>query len=559
MGHANLAVMHRTVAERLGPRCALRYKCYGLYRDVSWRAYRGQADRAAAALIELGIQPGDRIGILSENRNEWLVSDIAILSTGAADVTMHAPLSAEQVEYQLSHSEARGVVVSNQEQADKVLDVLDALPSLEFLTSFDRIEVGGRIRHFTWAGLIQRGQQLGAAGRERVLQRERSLKQDDLATLIYTSGTTGKPKGVMLTHGNLVSNAEAMLEVSQIDAGDILLSWLPYSHIYARTVDHYLTTLAEATVCLAESIDTLIENIGETHPTWITAVPRFYEKVWASVEKLAVDKRQKALRNTFGPRIKWLSSGGAPLPRHICQAFIDAGLDLMEGYGLTESSPVISFNRQESYKVGSVGQAVPGVEVRIADDGEILTRGPHVMKGYWKNPEATTETIVNGWLHTGDVGELDDQGFLTITDRKKDLIVTSSGKNVAPSEIERLLVSDPYIDQAVVHGDGRSFLTALLVPNFPTLEAKAQELGCELDVVDDLIQSEPIHDFLAKRVDHVMQSVSKPERVRKFLVLGRPLQLEAAELTATLKVRRREIIRKYHDRLDALYRNRSRE
>ncbi|HEV3166530.1 MAG TPA: AMP-dependent synthetase/ligase [Isosphaeraceae bacterium] len=553
MAYANLATMHRTTAERLGPRPALRYKRHGLYHDLPWTNYRRQADGAAAALVDLGIQTGDRVGILAENRYEWLIADIAIVSAGGADVPMHAPLSSVQAEYQLFHSGARGVIVSNQAQADKVLAVLDRLPDLEFLVAFDPVETEGRIQTFSWDGIKQIGHRLGEPGLRGVLARERALNRESLATIIYTSGTTGQPKGVMLSHGNLLSNVEAVLAISETHADDIQLSWLPYSHIYARTVDHYMTIMAGELLCLAESINTLVENLAETQPTWMTGVPRFYEKVWASVEHIPKEERKKALQRIFGPRLRQLSSGGAPLPKHVAEGFFEAGILLLQGYGLTETSPVITFNRLASYRLETVGQAIPGVEIKIAPDGEILTRGPHVMLGYWKNPEATRETIVDGWLHTGDVGHLDADGFLTITDRKKDLIITSGGKNIPPSELERLLVSDPYIDQAVVYGDAKPFVSALIVPNFPSLQAKAQELGCTMEVKGDLIESPPVHAFLADRIERLMQSLSQPERVKAFLILARPFQVETEELTATLKLRRRHIIQKYIDSLNALY------
>ncbi|MBX6312686.1 MAG: long-chain fatty acid--CoA ligase [Isosphaeraceae bacterium] len=554
MAYSNLATMHRSVAEQLGPRAALRYKRYGLYHTISWDIYRRRADAAAAALIDFGIQPGDRIGLLSENRPEWLIADIAILSAGAVDVPIHAPSSPKQVEYQLGHSESRVVFVSNQAQADKVRSVLESLPRLEFLVSFEPVDVGGAIRHVTWEGLLQRGRMLGPQGQAEVRRREEALTLDDLATIIYTSGTTGLPKGVMLTHGNLLSNAATTVEISKSHTEDVILSYLPYSHIYARACDHYMAIYAGSTLCLAESIDTLVANLAEIQPTVLSSVPRFYEKVWASIEHLPPEARAKALRGILGSRVRHFSSGGAPLPRHVALGFMEAGLPLMEGYGLTESSPVISFNHPGAFKVGSVGRPIPGVEVKIAADGEILTRGPHVMKGYWKDPEATVEAIRDGWLHTGDVGYLDEDGFLFITDRKKDLIITSGGKNIAPSELERLLASDPYIDQAVVYGDGKPCPSALIVPNLPALEAKAAELGCRIELDDrDLIRTQALYDFMAERIDRLMQAVSNPERVKAFLMLGRPLKLDAEELTATLKVRRKHILSKFVDRLDALY------
>lgn len=551
----SLCAMHRSQAERLGPRVALRFPEHGLYHDISWDSYRRQADQSAAGLVDLGVQPGDRIAILSENRFEWRIADHAILSAGAADVPLHAPLAPAQVAFQVGHSESRGIIVSNQAQADKVFEVLDQLPLLEFLVSFEPIKSrSDRIRVLSWDQLRHQlsGDALTTALQE-VQRREVDLNSESLATIIYTSGTTGNPKGVMLTHGNLLCNAASTCEISFITIEDTLLSWLPYSHIYARCVDHYLTSIAGVTVALAESVDTLMSNLGEIKPQWLTSVPRVYEKVWNSVATLDEETRNAALRSVFGPRIKQLTSGGAPLPRQIAEGFFAAGLPLLEGYGLTETSPVISFNSIEQYRIGSVGKALGDVEVRIADDGEILTRGPHVMRGYWKNEEATNATIDDGWLKTGDVGRLDDDGFLFITDRKKDLFVTSSGKNIAPAELERILSRDEYIDQAVVYGDGRKFVSALIAPDFARLQAVADDRTVELTTDDEFLTAPELLTFLEERIQLVMEQVSQPERVKKFLVLARPFQVSDGELTATLKVRRRHIIDRYEEQLAALY------
>jgi long-chain acyl-CoA synthetase len=551
----SLCAMHRSQSQRLGPRVALRFPEHGLYHDVSWDMYRRQADQAAAGLIDLGVQPGDRVAILSENRFEWLIADHAILSAGAADVPLHAPLAPAQVAYQVGHSESRGIVVSNQAQADKVFEVLDELPLLEFLISFDPIESrSDRIRVLSWDQLRHQlsGDVLDAALQE-VQRREADLNSESLATIIYTSGTTGNPKGVMLTHGNLLCNAASTCEISFITIEDTLLSWLPYSHIYARCVDHYLTSIAGVTVALAESVDTLMSDLGQIKPHWLTSVPRVYEKVWNSVATLDEETRNAALNHVFGPRIKQLTSGGAPLPRQIAEGFFAAGLPLLEGYGLTETSPVISFNSIEQYRIGSVGKPLGDVEVRIADDGEILTRGPHVMRGYWRNEEATNETIEDGWLKTGDVGRLDDDGFLFITDRKKDLFVTSSGKNIAPAELERILSRDEFIDQAVVYGDGRKFVSALIAPDFARLQTIADERNVELITDDEFLTAPELLAFLEERIQSVMEQVSQPERIKRFLVLARPFQVSDGELTATLKVRRRHIIDRYEEQLAALY------
>jgi len=549
----NLATLHRETCRRSGPNCSLRYRRFGHYQDLTWTEYRRQADGVAAGLIELGIQPGDRVAILSENRFEWLVADYGILSAGAINVPLHAPLTAPQAAYQLSHSESRGIFVSSQAQADKLAAIIDQLPKLEFVVSFEPINGPSRLHYLTFDGLKQRGWMSGKDGLEEILRREAKITGDDLATIMYTSGTTGNPKGVMLSHGNLLSNALAACEVCDAQPGDVQLSWLPYSHIYARTVDHYLTTAVGITMALADSVDTLVVNLAEIHPMWMNSVPRFYEKVWSNVEALAPEARSERLHKIFGPRIRNLSSGGAPLPRHLAEGFAAAGIPLLQGYGLTESSPVISFNSLKCNRLGSVGRAIPGVEVKIAPDGEILTRGPHVMKGYWKEPEATARTIVDGWLHTGDVGHLDPDGFLYITDRKKDLIITSGGKNIAPTELERLLISDPFIDQAVVYGDARPFVTAIVVPNFAKLDAECADRGWTREVADGFIRTAAIVDFYQQHVDKVMEPVSQPERVKKCLLLARPFQIADDELTATLKLRRRHIIAKFEPQLAALY------
>ena len=549
----NLCTMHRLQSERFGNRVAMRHPHDGLFHDLAWSSYRQQADQAASGLIDLGVNIGDRVAILSENRFEWLIADHAILSSGAADVPLHAPLSTKQVEYQVGHSEARGIIVSGQAQADKVFEVLDNLPTLEFLISFDEIDVPDcRLKTLTWQGLKHRA---GTINVDEIAARETALDESSLATIIYTSGTTGNPKGVMLTHGNLLCNAKSTCEISFVSTDDVLMSWLPYSHIYARTVDHYLTSIGGLTVVLAESVDTLMDNIKQVQPTWLTAVPRVYEKVWNAVGTLDQETRTSALHTIFGSRIKQLTSGGAPLPRYIAEGFFEAGIPLLEGYGLTETSPVIAFNSMENYRLGSVGQALGDVEVQISDAGEILTKGPHVMTGYWKNPDATTGTIIDDWLHTGDVGRLDEDGYLFITDRMKDLFVTSAGKNIAPAELERILSRDEYIDQAVVYGDGRQFVSALIVPSFEKLQTLADKNGWTIESDADFITTPEVLTFLKERVEAVMQQVSQPERVKKFLALARPFQVEDDELTATLKVRRRHIISRYEEHLAALYEN----
>lgn len=554
MSTANLAVMHRDVAARWGPKSALRFRRHGVYLDLSWSDYRRQCDAAAAGLLDLGLKIGDRVALFSDNRPEWLLADVALLSAGLVNVPLHASLVPMQAAYQIQHSQARGIIVDGPVRLDRIRSVLAALPQIEFIVAFDPVHWHAPLPCLSWEGLKQKGIHHLRRRPSHVRERMEALTRDDLATIIYTSGTTGVPKGVMLTHGNLLANAQAMREQSDLEPDDLLLSWLPYSHIYARTCDHYTTMMTGCTVALADHMDTVVRQLSEVQPTWMTAVPRFYEKIWNLVAPLPIPDRADQLQNIFGRRIKWLTSGGAPLDPNIAEGFHEAGLLLLQGYGLTEASPVISFNSRKEYRLASVGAVLPGVEVVIAEDGEILTRGPHVMKGYWQDPDATREVIDDdGWLHTGDVGYLDEDGFLFITDRKKDIIVTAGGKNIAPAELERLLVADPHIDHAIIFGDAKPYVSALIVPQPQLLEAKAKELGCTVEKKGELITAPALVGFFLKRVEHLMQAVSQPERVKKILLLGRSLSLDQEELTPKLSVRRKAIIHKFLDEFERLY------
>jgi long-chain acyl-CoA synthetase len=553
MSYRSLAELFRRQAERLGRRPALRFRRYGLYHDLSWQEYYAQAQACAAALIEAGIAPGDRVGLFSENRIEWLIADMAILAAGAVTVPPHAPLTAPQVAFQLADASVCWLFVSTAEQLQKVRQVRRQLPRLRGVVVFDRGVTGGEV--IPWASFLQRGRQLLAQLAPELSRRQADLGPDDLATIIYTSGTTGNPKGVMLTHGNLLSNAIACNEAAPRSPEATLLCWLPLSHIYARTVDHYLSLTAGVTVALAESAETVVRDLAEVQPTHVSCVPRFYEKLLTALSASDPARLGQRLRDVFGPRIDWLGSGGAPLPLAVARAYYDAGLLILQGYGLTESSPVITFNRKENYRLETVGQPLPGVEVRIAADGEVLTRGPHVMRGYWNNPAATAEVLRDGWLHTGDLGQLDADGFLTITGRKKEILVLSNGKKVAPNYIEGLLLADPCLDQAMVCGEGRHFLTALLVPHWENLRAALRAAGVSgSDRPEEQLATDPaVIAFLRQRLDKALAVVSNWEQVKKFVVLPHPFTVAGEELTVSLKLRRSAVLAKYGAILDALY------
>lgn len=556
MNERNLVQLHRRQAERLGPRPALRYKRHGLWHDLTWEQYRAESLAAAAALVEHGIAPGDRIGVVAENSVDWLIADMAILAAGAVNVPPHAPLTARQIHYQLADAEIHFLFVSNRVQLDKVQQIRGQLPPLRGLVVFDRTAGYAEEEALSWEAFRQQGRRALPRVAAELARRESALGPDDLATIMYTSGTTGNPKGVMLTHGNLSSNVRAMLERSGQQPNDVVLSWLPYTHIYARTVDHYSSLASGVLLCLAECADTLVQDLADVQPTHMASVPRFYEKVLTLVADPDPQVVGQRLRDVFGPRVNWLSSGGAPLPYPVSRIYADSGVLVLQGYGLTETSPVISFNSKDAYKLATVGRPLPGIEVKIAADGEILTRGPHVMKGYWKNLQATVEAIRDGWFHTGDLGELDGDGFLKITGRKKELLVLSNGKKVVPAFIEGLLQADPCIDQAVVCGEGRNFLTALIVPHWANVRAAlASERGASAprDSIEQAA-SPGVMELLQRRIQAALADVSSAEQVRKFLIVPQPFSIAADELTVSLKLRRSVVLAKYARQIEELYR-----
>jgi long-chain acyl-CoA synthetase len=554
MTYRNLAEMHRRQAERLGPRPALRFKRHGLYRDLSWDDYREQVLAAAAALIDAGVRPGDRVGLLAENRVEWLIADMAILAAAAVNVPPHAPLTPRQIHFQLNDAGVRWLIVSSRAQLDKVRPIRGELPDLRGVVMMDG--AAPEEDAASWRSFLGRGRRALPRLADELRRREERLGPDDLATVIYTSGTTGNPKGVMLTHGNLLSNSLAALEVMAFLPGDLVLNWLPFTHIYARTVDHYICMAAGTPVALAESAETLVQNLSEVAPTHFASVPRFYEKVLTSASTADAAEAGRRLRRVFGPRIDWMSSGGAPLSPAIARAYHDAGLLVLQGYGLTETSPIISFNSKDHYKLDTVGRPLPGVDVRIGPDGEVLTRGSHVMKGYWNDPAATAAAIQDGWLHTGDLGELDADGFLRITGRKKELLVMSNGKKVAPTCVEGLLLADPCIDQAVVCGEGRNFLCALLVPAWDNVRGALHQQGVELaGGPEDWAKRPEVRDLLERRVRAALADVSNAEQVKKFLILPAPFSVAADELTVSLKLRRGVVVNRYAGLIEEMYRD----
>jgi long-chain acyl-CoA synthetase len=572
----------------------LKVKRDGQWRDISSEEVRRAVEELSMGLRALGVEKGDRVALLSENRPEWAYVDLATLCAGAADVPIYPNLLAAQVLYVLNDSQAKVAFASNAAQVRKLVEVRERAPHLQHVIRFDEPAVEGTL---SLDDVRARGREALARDREAVKRRAGEVRPGDLATLIYTSGTTGDPKGVMLTHDNIVSNVHgALAAFGDFGIHDVALSFLPLCHIFERTGGHYLMLQQGVTIAYAESVEKVPANMTEVRPTLMLSVPRLYEKMYARIsEKVAADSAVKqrifrwavgvgrrvfqarldkravgpvlraqhrladrlvfgTIRERTGGRLRLFVSGGAPLSREIAEFFGAVGLIILEGYGLTETSPVIAVNRPDKMKPGSVGPLLKGVEVKIAADGEILTRGPHVMKGYYNKPEATAEVIdAEGWFHTGDVGLVDSEGFLVITDRKKDIIVTSGGKNIAPQPIESVLKTHPLVAEIVMIGNKRNFPSALVVPNFDNLEKWAREHAVPAASREELVRDPKVIALYDATIAELSKNLAQFERIKRIALLPREFSLESGELTPTLKVKRRVVEQKYKDVIDRLY------
>jgi long-chain acyl-CoA synthetase len=582
--------------DRLAARPAvLRRKHMGRWEDISGSAMLERVHDVSLGLRDLGVGPGERVGILSENRPEWAIADYACLALRAADVPVYPTLPAKQIEYVLRDSGVVAIFVSSKPQLAKIQEIRRQLPALKHVIVFDDLAAGDGALSFV--DLAIRGRQ--ARDRFPTWQAEAlTVRPDDLATIIYTSGTTGDPKGVMLTHGNIASNVVSSLKALVLSPEDECLSFLPLSHIFERMVGHYTMLHCGVTISYATSAETVAAEMTEVRPTFMAAVPRLYEKIYARVLDSAssgspvkkrlffwakrsaetwleyslarraapgsvVFKKRVADRLVFGKlkqrtggRIRLFCSGGAPLNPDIAKFFHAAGLPILEGYGLTETSPVIAFNTFEHIKLGTVGRPIPGVEVKIADDGEILTRGPNVMAGYYNKPEATREVIdADGWFHTGDIGLLDSDGFLRITDRKKDLIVTAGGKNVAPQPIENMVKTSKFVANCVMLGDRRKFPIMIVVPNLDRLKAWAVHKGLNPTDERGLLALPEVGSKMDREVRKTLRDLAQFEIPKKLLLVPTDFSLESGELTPTLKVKRRVVERNYANQIEDLYRD----
>jgi long-chain acyl-CoA synthetase len=582
--------------ERYNKPDALCYKHDGAWKPISHSELQERVRHLALGLYQLGLRKGDRVVLLCEHRPEWTITDLAILACGGVVVPIYGSLTAQHINYILKDCGARLAVVSTRAQLERLLTAVEKVEGLEYAIVYERVTLPHAGRPIlNTAEVEQYGRQLATTNTRLYRELSSSAAPDDLATLIYTSGTTGNQKGVMLTHKNLISNLYSAFTDLDITDKDVALSFLPLAHVLERLVLYGYLDLG-VTVYYAESIEAVPANLREVRPTILTSVPRLFEKAYQKIVQvgssasfpkskifhwaMAVGRRwamaelqgqkvpltlrlqyklaQKLVfhkwQEVFGGRLRYCVIGGAPLPPDLAYMFYAGGVPLLQGYGMTETSPVISLNKLNANRVGTVGRPIAGVEVKIAPDGEILARGPNVMKGYLNLPDETRETLTeDGWIKTGDIGHLDKDGYLVITDRKKDLIKTSGGKYVTPQPIESKIKASSLVSQVVVIGNSRKFPAALIVPNFETLKAKAESMGLKFNSNARMIADPQIMKLYEREVGQLTSDLAKWEKIKKIALLEREMTIESGELTPTLKVKRRVVEEKYKDVIDKLY------
>lgn len=589
--------MLRRSASKFQGELALKYRKQGRFVTLSYSEFYNRALMVTRGLKKLDVKAGDRVAILSENRAGWVIADMGILCAGAVTVPIYPTSTPEQIEYMLNHSGARIVFVSGRFQYGKLLKIRESVPGLKLVVSFERFLGEPELQVCTFYQLSEIDTPISDRERREIEAEIDCIRPEDLLTLIYTSGTTGVPKGVMLTHSNILTNTHYLTgKADEVLVGkdDIVLSFLPLSHVLERTVGYYLTIRNGALMAFADSAEKVPENMLEVQPTMMVSVPRLFEKIyhrifetvhqmpivkkaifhWAiEVGKQFVESKYiscqpsaslrfkyaladrlvfSKLREKFGGGMKLFCSGGAPLDKTINEFFWVIGIPIFEGYGLTETSPAVTFNSYAHIRFGSVGVPLEDTEIKTAEDGEILVKGPQVMLGYYNDPAATAEVLQDGWFRTGDIGEIRD-GFLYITDRKKELIITAGGKNIAPQPIENELKMDKYVSSAFVYGDKKPYLTALIVPNIERLLELAKEKHLDYFDLDDLVMSEPVQKLFEQRIAEINSRLAPYETIKRFALLAYDFSIENGELTPTLKLRRKVIYEKHKQKIEDLY------
>jgi long-chain acyl-CoA synthetase len=583
-GVTTMAGLAAVAAEKHAGRPALRHKVGDQWVDIDYADLGVAVSEVARGLIDLGIARGDRVSILANTRPEWTYANLGILAAGGASVSIYQTNSPEECHYVLDHSESRAVFVEDGEQLAKIREIESDLPALDFVIVMapeEGLDIGDAI---TLETLRERGR---ARDQAELDERTASVTPDDSCVFIYTSGTTGPPKGVILTHGNYRAMVDAVEEPSALEGGEVAYLFLPLAHAFALLIQFVTIDLGAIIAYWEKDPQKIIPNLMEVKPTYFPSVPRIFEKLYTlaranAEDPAALDKAvevgskvrqmrergqdvpaeleqafQQAeeklfvnVRNLFGGNIRQCVTGAAPIAKEILEFFYACGIPIMEGYGMTETATAATGNLVEDFRFGSVGKPFPGVEVKIADDGEVLLSGPNIFKEYYKNADATKETLVDGWLHTGDIGSVDEDGFLYITGRKKDIIITAGGKNITPANLENGLKQNRYISQAVVVGDRRPYLVALITIDPDELAGFAQEHGLQ---PEEVAESDAMREEVQRAVDEVNTRVGRVEQIKKFKILPEDLSQATGELTPTLKVKRNVVNEKFADEVEKLY------
>lgn len=594
MEERNIAEMFFNRVRKYADETILRYKKCGRWIDITWNEFAREVRNFANGLLHLGIEKGDRISILSWNRPEWVIADLGILSTGAVPVSIYASNLAKEVGYIVNHSESKIIIVEDEEQLKKVLEIRDELPTLQKIVMIEKEREYEDKTILSLKEIQQYGVEFFQKNPSVLDERISSISEEDICMIIYTSGTTGPPKGVLLTNKNLLFICSSISKKIPVNRDDSTLSFLPLAHALERVV-FYLSIYFSGVINFAENINTVGENILEVKPTIVIGVPRFFEKIYNAVitnvetrsplikkifnwslntgkaySKLKIEKKNipfllslkykiadklvfRKIKERVGGRIKFFGCGGAPLSKEIIEFFYAVGLPVLEAYGLTETTAPSTISTPEEVKIGYVGKPLNGVEIKIAEDGEILIRGPNVFKGYFKNEEATKEAIVDGWFHTGDIGEIDKDGFLKITDRKKDLIITAGGKNIAPQNIENYLKTNRYISEVMVYGDRKPYLVALITLNEKEITEYALKNGIEYKDFAELVEKDEIKRFVQEIIEEKNKGLARFETIKKFRILPYEFSQQKGEITPTMKMKRKFIAEKYRDILEEMY------
>ena len=583
---STVASLPGSAAERFGSQTAARFKKDGEWREMSYAEMGEAIDEIALGLVDLGIEAGDRVCILAETRLEWTLASLGASAAGAVAVPVYPTNAPSECKWVAGNSGARAIFCENEGQRAKIEEVRDGLPDLEHVIGID--EGGGELSL----------DELRARGRERdrgeLGPRQEQVSPEDPYTIVYTSGTTGAPKGVVLTHANAMAVCQMVEELEFVEPGDVSYLYLPLAHVFALIT--MLATVDEGTTLIYFGGNTreILAEIIETKPTYVPSVPRIFEKLYGAAMKMVAsgsDEEQERFRKAvklgvevrtrrdrgdevpaelaeqfeqadkeifqrvrglFGGQVRQAVSGAAPIAPEILEFFYAAGVPVLEGWGMTETTGVGTVGTLDHFKFGTVGRALPGVEIKIAEDGEILCKGPHIFREYWRNPEATEETMSDGWLRTGDLGELDDEGYLKITGRKKDIIITAGGKNLTPANIENDLKQSPFISQAVMYGDRKPFPVAMITLDPEEIVPWAKEQGLPEDI-ESLAENEKVHEIVQAELDRANSNYARVEQIKKFTILDHDLSVETGELTPSLKVKRNVIYDRYGDVFESLY------